>query len=82
MPALTYASRSASICALTAHPCAALSIAMPTSCIVARADVVAALAVAGLVGQEGLVIRRTFLVFMYYVSAAGILGLIVCRGGI
>ena len=45
-------------------------------------NVVAALAVAGLVGQEGLVIRRTFLVFMYYVSAAGILGLIVCRAGI
>lgn len=42
-------------------------------------NVVAALAVAGLVGREGLVIRRTALVFFYYAGAAGILGLVVCR---
>ena len=42
-------------------------------------NVVAALAVAGMVGREGLVIRRTALVFIYYAGAAGILGLIVCR---
>lgn len=42
-------------------------------------NVVAALAVAGLVGREGLVIRRTVLVFIYYAGVAGILGLIVCR---
>jgi len=42
-------------------------------------NVVAALAVAGLVGREGLVIRRTILVFIYYAGAAGILGLLVCR---
>ncbi len=41
-------------------------------------NVVAALAVAGLVGREGLVIRRTILVFVYYAGAAGLLGLIVC----
>lgn len=42
-------------------------------------NVVAALAVAGLVGREGLVIRRTVLVFIYYAGTAGLLGLIVCR---
>jgi lactate permease len=42
-------------------------------------NVVAALAVAGLVGREGLVIRRTILVFVYYAGAAGLLGLIVCN---
>ncbi len=42
-------------------------------------NVVAALAVAGLVGQEGLVIRRTVLVFIYYAGTAGILGLVACR---
>ena len=42
-------------------------------------NVVAALAVAGLVGREGLVIRRTALVFIYYAGAAGILGLLLCR---
>ena len=42
-------------------------------------NVVAALAVAGLVGREGLVIRRTILVFVYYAGTAGILGLIVCQ---
>lgn len=42
-------------------------------------NVVAALAVAGLVGREGLVIRRTVLVFVYYAGAAGILGMIICR---
>ena len=41
-------------------------------------NVVAALAVAGLVGREGLVIRRTVIVFLYYAAAAGILGLLVC----
>jgi len=44
-------------------------------------NVVAALAVAGLVGREGLVIRRTIVVFIYYAGAAGLLGLIVCRVG-
>ena len=42
-------------------------------------NVVAALAVVGLVGQEGLVIRRTVLVFLYYAGAAGLLGLFLCR---
>lgn len=37
-------------------------------------NVVAASAVVGLVGREGLVIRRTLLVFVYYATIAGTLG--------
>ena len=44
-------------------------------------NVVAALAVAGMVGREGLVIRRTLLVFVYYAGAAGILGMLLCHVG-
>ena len=44
-------------------------------------NVVAALAVAGMVGREGLVIRRTLLVFAYYAVAAGILGMMLCQVG-
>lgn len=40
-------------------------------------NVVAACAVVGLVGQEGVIIRRTFPVFLYYATFAGLLGLIV-----
>lgn len=40
-------------------------------------NVVAASAVAGLVGQEGIVIRRTLPVFAYYATAAGLLGLLL-----
>lgn len=39
-------------------------------------NVVAACAVVGLVGREGEVIRKTALVFAYYVVAAGLLGLL------
>ena len=42
-------------------------------------NVVAACAVVGLVGREGQVIRRTFLVFLYYSTAAGLLGLLIVR---
>jgi lactate permease len=42
-------------------------------------NVVAASAVVGMVGREGEVIRKTVIVFCYYVLAAGILGLIVTR---
>ncbi|MCA9261546.1 MAG: L-lactate permease, partial [Planctomycetales bacterium] len=38
-------------------------------------NVVAASAVAGLIGREGDVIRRTSLVFLYYVATAGAIGL-------
>ncbi|MCH2203635.1 MAG: L-lactate permease [Fuerstiella sp.] len=44
-------------------------------------NVVAALAVAGMVGREGLVIRRTLLVFVYYAGTAGILGMLLCHVG-
>ena len=40
-------------------------------------NVVAASAVVGLVGQEGVIIRRTFPVFFYYSAFAGLLGMIV-----
>ncbi len=40
-------------------------------------NVVAACAVVGLVGREGDVIRITSMVFLYYVTAAGLLGLVV-----
>jgi lactate permease len=39
--------------------------------------VVAASAVAGLVGREGIVIRRTLPIFCYYAFAAGLLGLLI-----
>jgi lactate permease len=37
-------------------------------------NVVAACAVVGLVGKEGLIIRKTLLVFLYYTVVAGVLG--------
>lgn len=40
-------------------------------------NVVAASAVVGLTGKEGMVIRKTFFVFTYYAVGAGILGLII-----
>ena len=40
-------------------------------------NVVAACAVVGLVGREGDIIRVTAIVFLYYVAAAGIIGLLV-----
>lgn len=42
-------------------------------------NVVAAAATVGLLGREGLVIRRTLIVFVYYAVAAGLMGWIVCR---
>ncbi|WP_218922422.1 L-lactate permease [Fuerstiella marisgermanici] len=42
-------------------------------------NVVAASAVAGLVGREGQIIRRTLPVFLYYATFAGIIGLIIVR---
>lgn len=41
-------------------------------------NVVAACAVVGLSGREGLVLRRTIIGFVYYALAAGLLGLAVC----
>jgi len=41
-------------------------------------NVVAASAVAGLVGREGHVIRKTLLPFLYYTLLAGLIGLAVC----
>ena len=43
-------------------------------------NVVAASAVVGLVGREGLVIRRTLLVFVYYATIAGTLGYAIVWG--
>lgn len=43
-------------------------------------NVVAACAVVGLSGREGLVLRRTVIAFAYYALAAGLLGLVVCYG--
>ncbi|MCH8840524.1 MAG: L-lactate permease, partial [Planctomycetes bacterium] len=40
-------------------------------------NVVAASAVVGMVGREGDVIRKTFLVFIYYILVTGVLGLIL-----
>ena len=40
-------------------------------------NVVAASAVVGMVGREGDVIRKTVLVFLYYVLITGILGLLL-----
>jgi lactate permease len=40
-------------------------------------NVVAASAVVGMVGREGDVIRKTVLVFLYYATVAGIIGLIL-----
>jgi lactate permease len=37
-------------------------------------NVVAAAATVGLLGKEGLVIRRTLVVFVYYAALAGLLG--------
>ena len=37
-------------------------------------NVVAAAATVGLLGREGVIIRRTFIVFLYYISFAGPLG--------
>ena len=37
-------------------------------------NVVAASAVVGMVGREGDVIRKTVLVFLYYITVTGILG--------
>ncbi|MBL9156985.1 MAG: L-lactate permease [Verrucomicrobiales bacterium] len=42
-------------------------------------NVVAAAATVGLLGREGLVIRRTLIVFVYYAAIAGLMGWIVCR---
>jgi lactate permease len=42
-------------------------------------NVVAASAVVGLVGKEGLVIRRTLLVFLYYATLTGVLGYLIVR---
>ena len=42
-------------------------------------NVVAACAVVGLVGREGEIIRRTFPVFLYYATFAGIFGLLITR---
>lgn len=42
-------------------------------------NVVAASAVVGMTGREGDVIRKTVLLFLYYATVAGILGLIVTR---
>ena len=42
-------------------------------------NVVAASAVVGLVGREGDVIRKTALVFLYYVAITGLLGLIITQ---
>lgn len=42
-------------------------------------NVVAALAVVGLVGREGIVIRRTLPVFLYYATLAGLFGLLIVR---
>ena len=41
-------------------------------------NVVAASATVGLVGREGLLIRRTILPMTYYVVFAGLLGLLFC----
>ena len=41
-------------------------------------NVVAASATVGLVGREGLLIRRTILPMTYYVVSAGLLGLLSC----
>lgn len=38
-------------------------------------NVVAACAVVGLIGKEGAIIRKTLLVFVYYVAVAGLIGL-------
>lgn len=40
-------------------------------------NVVAASATVGLTGREGIIIRRTFLPTVYYLSAAGLLGLVI-----
>lgn len=40
-------------------------------------NVVAASATVGLTGREGIIIRRTFLPTIYYLSAAGLLGLVI-----
>ena len=40
-------------------------------------NVVAASAVVGLLGREGLVIRKTWIVFVYYVALAGLLGTVI-----
>lgn len=42
-------------------------------------NVVAAAATVGLVGQEGSIIRKTIIPTVYYLLAAGLLGLILCR---
>ncbi len=42
-------------------------------------NVVAASAVVGLVGKEGLIIRKTLLVFCYYACCAGVLGYAIVR---
>ena len=42
-------------------------------------NVVAASAVVGLVGREGDVIRKTVLVFLYYVAITGMLGFVITR---
>ena len=43
-------------------------------------NVVAASATVGLVGREGLLIRRTIYPMLYYVVAAGLLGLLFSYG--
>ncbi len=43
-------------------------------------NVVAASATVGLVGREGLLIRRTIYPMLYYVGVAGVLGLLFCYG--
>ena len=45
-------------------------------------NVVAALAVVGLTGKEGDVIRKTLLVFAYYAFTAGVIGFVVIKLGL
>ena len=45
-------------------------------------NVVAALAVVGLTGREGDVIRKTLLVFAYYALTAGVIGFVVVKLGL
>jgi lactate permease len=42
-------------------------------------NVVAASAVVGLVGKEGVIIRKTWPVFLYYALGAGVLGYLITR---
>lgn len=44
-------------------------------------NVVAAAATVGLLGKEGLIIRKTIIPMVYYVGAAGLLGMAIIAGG-